>query len=969
MSGSGGRSVGGVALSQAIPGISRKVVQSIKEICGNPDDEIYAMLKECNMDPNQAVQRLLNQDPFLEVKRKRDKKKEKSSSKEPADSRSRPVAVGAPRRGGRNGVASERSDRRSSVPVYNANDSGSIRPLQPATAENGTHSAGKSPASAVLSYSQPSPKAISSFVGNSLSHSAAASISAGISNGSPFNVRAVSPSPGAWAVGSNHATMADVLKSNVVPVSLPSTVASQVTVSLVSDTSSYQDFPYPNGPTSLGMYESVNDPVLHPSLDSRMPGTGNSKRDVGTVGNQRPIGGKSSTVLPLDGTYFSPSTSQPLSSSQSSINSTALSVKLEKDVHGAQGSDSSTLTIQHESPVNQRALLDDTSRSFGIQTSQSGVVSPTPASVTAASRTTVVTSQINGRPLYQQQPFSSQKGMGANLEWKPKLTTAGAHGMPEAVESSNKDIVSEPVTVRPPALVSSSEQTGIVSEITSKLKFLNTQDEVPVIMPNHLQVPEADYAQLSFGSFGETFGSALSTSYGPDDTDTDPVSISSTPIASTVEELPLSTVSSVPSLASQNTVYHQATSAAVEHLSSTTEVIPESAPELVVSQSEVSKSVPAARQGTQFSYLQAVPNYSGLGLVPQVPSGLYSYDVSEAHPQDTSRLPSPMQSYTDPATSYYSPAFRPNSDAEGRYAQFLPSNSANKYNGNLALLAAQTLSPLQDTGNSVVLSSTSPVPQTSSGQTIPTVPQQHVPIHAYAQPAGLPLGHFTNVFGYQYVPPSYTYMHSPYQPTYAGNSGYPQAPIGSGFTPTQSNYQPSGAAAVKYPFPQYKPLTAAGTTPQAAGVAGYGGYNTASSVYAANPTVTAATASSYEDVGVPPYKESSVFISGQQVEGSTMWIQAQLSRDMVAAGMQPNSYYNLSGQGQHSAYAHTQSLGHAHTHPAGYASLYHPAQSGAAPSIHQLLQPQTLVGGSGAGTQAAPYQQPQRAQQTWTNPY
>eukprot|EP00850_Spirogloea_muscicola_P026844 SM011133S18841 [mRNA] locus=s11133:2:358:- [translate_table: standard] len=34
------------------------------------------MLKECNMDPNETVQRLLNQDPFQDVKRRRDKKKE-----------------------------------------------------------------------------------------------------------------------------------------------------------------------------------------------------------------------------------------------------------------------------------------------------------------------------------------------------------------------------------------------------------------------------------------------------------------------------------------------------------------------------------------------------------------------------------------------------------------------------------------------------------------------------------------------------------------------------------------------------------------------------------------------------------------------------------------------------------------------------------------------------------------------------
>jgi hypothetical protein len=54
--GEGRRTSGGVQ----IPASARKVVQSLKEIVGNSDDEIYSMLKECNMDLNETVQRLLN---------------------------------------------------------------------------------------------------------------------------------------------------------------------------------------------------------------------------------------------------------------------------------------------------------------------------------------------------------------------------------------------------------------------------------------------------------------------------------------------------------------------------------------------------------------------------------------------------------------------------------------------------------------------------------------------------------------------------------------------------------------------------------------------------------------------------------------------------------------------------------------------------------------------------------------------
>nr|GMD09197.1 uncharacterized protein LOC109165618 isoform X2 [Ipomoea batatas] len=80
MSSRGSNNGGGVAM---IPSGSRKIVESLKEIVRNyPESEIYAALKECNMDPNEAVNRLLSQDPFHEVKSKRDKRKENKDTTE-----------------------------------------------------------------------------------------------------------------------------------------------------------------------------------------------------------------------------------------------------------------------------------------------------------------------------------------------------------------------------------------------------------------------------------------------------------------------------------------------------------------------------------------------------------------------------------------------------------------------------------------------------------------------------------------------------------------------------------------------------------------------------------------------------------------------------------------------------------------------------------------------------------------------
>ena len=46
----------------AVPVTAKKVVQSVKEIVNCcSEQEIYAVLKECDMDPNRAVERLLAQ--------------------------------------------------------------------------------------------------------------------------------------------------------------------------------------------------------------------------------------------------------------------------------------------------------------------------------------------------------------------------------------------------------------------------------------------------------------------------------------------------------------------------------------------------------------------------------------------------------------------------------------------------------------------------------------------------------------------------------------------------------------------------------------------------------------------------------------------------------------------------------------------------------------------------------------------
>ncbi|XP_075476065.1 GBF-interacting protein 1-like isoform X2 [Primulina tabacum] len=76
------------AIRVSIPSSVKEMIINIKDITGqnHTEDEIYAVLKECSMDPNETLQKLLLLDTFHEVKRKRDRRKE-NLNKEPAELR------------------------------------------------------------------------------------------------------------------------------------------------------------------------------------------------------------------------------------------------------------------------------------------------------------------------------------------------------------------------------------------------------------------------------------------------------------------------------------------------------------------------------------------------------------------------------------------------------------------------------------------------------------------------------------------------------------------------------------------------------------------------------------------------------------------------------------------------------------------------------------------------------------------
>ncbi|XP_062095388.1 uncharacterized protein LOC133801231 isoform X2 [Humulus lupulus] len=134
MSGKGGSNGKGSTGISSIPPASRKIVQSLKEIVNNcTEQEIYAMLKDCNMDPNEAVNRLLAQDPFHEVKSKREKKKE---NKDTTDLRPRGTSSSS-NRGGKGG--GDRYSGRGGSSQFSSNDSGAYHGKSAYKKENGSH--------------------------------------------------------------------------------------------------------------------------------------------------------------------------------------------------------------------------------------------------------------------------------------------------------------------------------------------------------------------------------------------------------------------------------------------------------------------------------------------------------------------------------------------------------------------------------------------------------------------------------------------------------------------------------------------------------------------------------------------------------------------------------------------------------------------------------------------------------------
>ncbi|KAJ9176759.1 hypothetical protein P3X46_012039 [Hevea brasiliensis] len=892
---------GGVRVS--IPSNVRKTIQNIKEITGNhSEEEIYATLKDCSMDPNETAQKLLLQDPFHEVKRKRDRRKENVNNRESGDARWRPGTQGRGSKGGRVNFSSRHS----------SHDASGGRNLGLARDNGANQAAEKGDGTSMPALQEESKE-------TSLSASSAAVVANGATvepSGSNSEMHAYD-SPSGSGISQNKVISSPIAVSKFGSIVSPIDADKTLTIAFgIGDahgepitTSSNSSVSVTPASSSTVCFSS-SDPVLVPSNDSRLPSTvGTIKREVGS--NRTVV--ESNAVSPAE----------------------------------KSASEIGTSFLQGKMPSKSQVGKDQLSESS----------QPSSASIHDGSPGSRPSSNYSSR---SQQVIGPQKA-GSTKEWKPKPANSNVllgSGIAGSSDVSNIPVESS-IQSQPLSNVLDSEEA--TSKLQKKLEDLHLPQRQHVIIPNHIHVPESERTKLSFGSFDASFGVRTGCVSGPEsDKSSTPLSETSQGAEETMEEQAASDQDTlVADEADEEGAYP-------DHPES-----PSQAPENITGERDVSSSAvteyneskqdPALLSGGQQYSAVHTPSYSFGFMPPMLSSQIAPFENSESQARDASRLPSfVVQPPFDP-TSYYAQFYRSGADSDGRVSPFPSAAVAAKYNGNVAVLPAHTSQSTQEGGNSLVLSTEGPTPLVTQAaglmQSSIAVTQQPLPV--FRPPTGLhiphyppnyiPYGHYFSPF---YVPPPGIHQ-------FLSNGAFPQQPQAGGIYPA-----PPAAAAmgVKYSFPQYKAGTNTGNSTHIGMASGYGLYGSSQAGYNPSSAATGGNSTTNEDLGSSQFKESNVYITGQQSEGSAVWIAAS-GRDI--SSLPASSFYSLPPQGQHVTFTPAQA-GHG-----TFASIYQPAQAVTAAAVHPLLQQSQGMAGAVdmVGSAASVYQQPQHQQINWPSNY
>lgn len=847
--------------ASTIPNNVRKTIQNIKEITGNhSDDDIYAMLKDCSMDPNETAQKLLLQDTFHEVKRRRYRKIENSTNRDAVDSRWRSGPPGRSGRGGRGNYSSR----------YPAQDAGGGRSIP--GKENG------------ISHASNRAGSISSSpVVQDIKRTNDGSSVTEMPNG-PIDVA---------SEGTKGANISDISSGSVTKEFEPyirsggnkrSNIMSGVNVESIL-TASLSDVGSP-----------ASDPVLVPPNDACVStAVGAVKLDVGS----------------------------PCSLVELNLNippeNKSNSGKLNGEGLGGAGK-------------NQPAdILQSSSLSHG--------------------------SSSSSRPLSNygsraQQALGSQK-VGPNKEWKPKVTNTNTVEGLKTPAASEGSIIPAETCASTQSVESTTDLACATNNLQKELEGLHVRDAQHVIIPNHIHVPDAVRTGLSFGSFDATFVIASKYSSEADTENSKSVSEIEQGTEETVEEA--TSQSTLASGEEADYVDQSQPSKQAENLASgDVGVLANPVQDFSDSKETVG--------GPQHSSAHSSTGYNFGFLPPMLGNPLGSLEASETQGRDASRVSSfVVQQPVDPS-SFYAQFYRSGADSDGLVSPFQAHGVASKYSGGVAVMSSQTSQSPTEGGNSMVLPTAAQTPlATQAGGLMPNpiaVTQQPMPL--FRQPAGVHIPHYPpNYIPYgHYYPPFY--VPPPAMHQFLGNNAFPQQAQAGSVYPGQPAAT-AAATAVKFPMSQFKPASNA-VNPMHMGIGGgYGPYGPSPAGYNPASATTAGNSTANEDLAASQFKESNMYLTGQQSEGSAVWIPAP-GREM--ASLPANSYYNLP-QGQHVTFAPTQAG------QGTFAGLYHPAQGVTAATMHPLLQQSQAMPGAVdmVGATASVYQQPQHAQINWPNNY
>ncbi|KAM1714224.1 hypothetical protein ACFX12_024860 [Malus domestica] len=600
--------------TQIISAGVRKTIQSIKEIVGNYSDfDIYWALKETDMDPNETAQKLLNQDPFHVVKRKRDKRKEVSSNSNgqvPVDARRHFESAG---QGPTSNTSSDRppsqnttSDRPSSHSTFSdrppyrntfsdrnvrrggyargsstANDrlllgTGISREFRVVRDNriNGNVNKEMKPASLQCTTSTNEQASNDSEKGQTAS-SKSQKPSSRQNSSHGLNGQTQIRSSGANSTG-NVRTETLVEKRVTLPIA-----ASRVQAGKPNNSQPHSPVVVSSN-SVVGVYSSSTDPVHVPSPDSRPAASvGAIKREVGI---RRQASGNSKPSAP--------------GSSVTSVSNSLL------------GKEGSTESFRPFTGISKADQVSQTSES--VIPSMSG------------SRP-LLSNQHNVRP--HPPPVGHQKASQTNKEWKPKSSQKPSSNSPGVIGTPTKSIS--------PASGDSKVSESEAAKLQDKLALVNVYDNCNVVIAESIRVPDSDRFQLTFGSLGTELDSTGNIVNGFQAGDTEESN----------REAAASLSVSAPELCSDE-------ASGIKPVDLLDHQVRSSGSESPVSGAVAEHQLPEKKET---SSPQNLGNYADIGLVQDNSS---SYAPSDSQQQD----PSELQGFSafDSQTGYDIPYFRPN---------------------------------------------------------------------------------------------------------------------------------------------------------------------------------------------------------------------------------------------------------------------------------------------------------------------